>query len=254
LRRDRYDIAVDFQGLLKSALTAGAARAGRRIGPSFHREGSRLFYDEVFGRLDKNRHAVEENMDVVGHLGLKRGEAEFPVTAPPIGRTEPRPRVAMFVSSRWPTKNWSAAGFALVARRLVGEEGATVYLGGAGADIRAAGEVERLTGPPGTVNLAGKLSLAEMVGLLSEVDLVVSNDTGPIHAAAALGKPVLALFGPTDPGRTGPYGTKHRVIVSAVECRPCFSRSCRRGDIACMAGIAPDKVFEAARGMLSGLL
>jgi len=253
LRRDRYDIVIDFQGLLKSALTACAARAARRIGPSFHREGAGFFYDETAGPRNKRRHAVDENLDVVRRLGLDCGPIEFPMTVPKAGRAEPRPRVAMFVASRWPTKNWPARGFARVAARLAEEAGATVYLAGGPGDTAAAREVEESARPARVVNLAGSLSLAEMAGLLAEVDLVVSNDTGPVHAAAALGKPVLAIFGPTDAARTGPYGPNQRIIASGIDCRPCFSRKCRRGDIACMAGIAPDAVFEAAKEMLAGV-
>jgi lipopolysaccharide heptosyltransferase I len=249
LRREKYDLVVDFQGLLKSAFVARMARGSRRIGPSFCREFAGVFYDEVAGKRDKNRHAVDENLDVVRHLGLACGPAEFPLHVPPLRMSEPHPRVVMIVSSRWPTKNWPLPDFARVAHMLVSRKGASVFVAGGPDDVEMAEEVRRLAGSK-VINLAGRLSLVDLAGLLAETDLLVSNDTGPAHIAAALGTPVLALFGPTDHVRTGPYGAQNRVLTSNVRCRPCFSRRCRTGDVACMAGIGVDDVLAEAASML----
>jgi ADP-heptose:LPS heptosyltransferase len=99
--------------------------------------------------------------------------------------------------------------------------------------------------------MAGELTLPEMGGLLQEMDLLVANDSGPVHVAAAVGTPALVVFGPTDPRRTGPYGDKHRVLSASVPCRPCFSRTCRRPGIPCLAGVTPEAVAKAAGEMLS---
>ena len=86
--------------------------------------------------------------------------------------------------------------------------------------------------------------------MLAEMDLLISNDSGPMHMAAALGTPVLALFGPTDPNRTGPYGSAHRVLTSDRPCRPCFRRECKYGSSQCLRDLTPEAVVRAAAEML----
>lgn len=251
LRAERFDMVVDLQGLLKSALVALAARSGRRIGPSFEREGARFLYTEVAGKRDKDRHAVEENLDVLRHLGLRQLPPEFPIRFPDRPRSEPGPRIAVFPVSRWVTKNWPARCYAELCARLQQRVGGTLFLMGGPDDRGVCDDLARSVGP-GAVNLAGTCSLVETGSLLRGVDLVISNDSGPIHMAAALGIPVLALFGPTNPKRTGPYGSRHRVIVADPPCEPCLSRDCRRKDIRCMNDIPVDTVEQQALVMLSG--
>jgi lipopolysaccharide heptosyltransferase I len=251
LRQDRYDLLVDLQGLTKSALVAKAARGVRRIGPSYHREISRLFYNETTGLRDKNRHAVEEALDVVRHLGLPLpATPAFPVAFPKREVSAAHPRIALAPCSRWPTKNWPAARFIEVARGLREQTGATFFLVGAPEDRPVCGAIAAALGA-GAVDLCGQTSLVELGSVLQEMDLALTVDSGPMHVAAALGVPVLALFGPTDPRRTGPYGPRHRVISVPVEdCAICFRDRCKRGDLACMERITPDLVIAAAREML----
>jgi lipopolysaccharide heptosyltransferase I len=250
LRAERYDMVLDMQGLLKSGIITRMARAGRRIGPSFHRECAWLFYHAVAGKRDKERHAVEESFDVVHFLGLDPIPPEFPVTFPKIELEGTGPRVAVIPSSRWVTKDWTPAGFAAAARHLRDERGATIYLmGGSGDAIRCA-DIDRMMGD-GAVNLAGKTSLVEMGSYLAEMDLLIANDSGPVHMAAAVGTPSLVLFGPTCPKRTGPYGDEHRIIRSGpLECRPCFMRDCPPGHHRCMADISSEQVTTVALEML----
>jgi len=250
LRAERYDMVIDMQGLLKSALITRLARTSRRIGPSYHREGSRLFYHAVAGRRDKSRHAVEENLDPVRYLGLDCMPPVFAVTFPPLHLPATGPRVAVVPSSRWVTKDWTPAGFAAAARTLHEERGATVYLMGGPADVARCADIERMMGG-GVVNLAGKTSLVEMGGYLAAMDLLVANDSGPVHMAASVNTPSLVLFGPTCPARTGPYGDAHRVVQSApLDCRPCFMRDCAPKHHRCMSDITADHVSQVALEML----
>ncbi len=250
LRAERYDMVIDMQGLLKSAFITRLARTSRRIGPSFHREGSRLFYHAVAGRRDKVRHAVEENLDPVRYLGLAALPPVFPVTFPPLELPGHGPRVAVVPTSRWATKDWTPAGFAAAARTLHEERGATVYLMGGPGDVARCADIERMMGG-GAVNLAGKTSLVEMGSYLAAMDLLVANDSGPVHMAAAVNTPSLVLFGPTSPARTGPYGDAHRVVRSApLECRPCFMRDCAPKHHRCMSDITADQVSQVALEML----
>lgn len=210
LRTLEYDLALDFQGLLKSALVARAARVARVIGPSFPREGSRLFYDAVAGPRNKNRHAVEECLDTARYLGVPDSPVEFPIRIPPAVLEDPRPRVGLLPCSRRPEKNWPVRRFAETARALRDEVGSWLILGGA-ADAGACAELASLIGGSAR-NLCGQTTLIDLVGLIRALDLLVTVDSGPMHIAAAVETPTVAIFGPTDPVRTGPYGNIHRVV------------------------------------------
>lgn len=250
LRRERYDYILDFQGLLKSGMVTRAARGGRRIGPSFNREGATFFYHAVAGELDKERHAVDEAMDILRFLDLPVPDAPvFPVDFPPYEVTGGGPRVALAPCSRWPTKNWPVESFAAAGRIIRENAGASLYLVGGPEDSEVCELLAKRL--PDAHNLCGKTSLPQLGGLLGAMDLAVTVDTGPMHIAAAAGTPVLAVFGATDPSRTGPYGPHHRVLMAdGPDCSPCFSRSCHRHDLACLQGISPDHVAETALQML----
>jgi len=232
LRHERYDQVLDLQGLLKSALLVGrAARAGRRIGPSNPREGARHFYNDIAGPRNTRRHAVDELLDMVRRLGLDLTEPEFPVKFPSCKLKTTRPRVAFVPGSRWEAKNWTVEGFAHVGQGLQAEKNATVYLVGGPADeVLCNGIAEKLDAER-TENRAGCDTLIETGSLLREMDLVVSVDSGPMHMAVACGVPVLAVFGATDPRRTGPYGEGNRVIMAPeLADDPDLARAYRRRD------------------------
>lgn len=251
LRREKYDLVLDLQGLLKSAMVARVARGGKRIGPSFAREGSRLLYSAVAGPKNKNRHAVDEVLDVVRYLGFKVSNPEFPVVFPKTQRSEPSPRVAFIPCSRWLTKNWPAERFVEVGRALQERAGATIFLAGSPKDQPTCGAIKKQLGGR-VVNVCGKTSLVELGSLLQEMDLVITVDSGPMHMAAAAGQPVLAVFGATDPKRTGPYGERHRVVaLEGLECRPCFSDRCARHDFACLRDLPAERVIAQAMEMLN---
>jgi len=251
LRRETYDLVLDFQGLLKSALVARLARGARKIGPSFAREGSRLLYSAVAGPINKSRHAVDEVLDVVRYLGREVHPPVFPVVFPKVPRSEPSPRIAFLPCSRWPTKNWPPERFVEVARELQARAKAAIFLVGAPDDVPVCARIAEGIGG-GVVNLCGKTSLVELGSLLQEMDLAITVDSGPMHMAAATGRPVLAIFGATDPKRTGPYGGRHRVVVAEnLDCRPCFSGRCARKDLACLDRLPAAPVVAQAMEMLN---
>ena len=254
LRRERYDLILDLQGLLKSALVARLARrvrGGRRLGPSFHREGAHLFYHATAGARNKDRHAVTEVLDVVRHLGLPEPKPQFPLHFPRRELSAGRPRIALIPCSRWPTKNWPVPNFIAVAQALREKTGAAFFVVGAPEDRPAGAALAQALGAAAT-DLCGRTTLVELGSLLQEMDLVLTVDTGPMHMAAALDRPVLALFGPTDPRCTGPYGSRHRMLTAEdLACRPCLADTCHREKLDCMAGITPDRVIAAALEMLA---
>jgi lipopolysaccharide heptosyltransferase I len=269
LRQDEYDLIIDLQGLLKSALTARLARGKRRIGPSFHREGSRIFYNSVASPKDRNRHAVIENLDIISHLDLTLHKPEFHVTFPPSSLLQQdrqlhldygnpdksasrSAKVAICPSSRWHTKNWPTERFAEVAAKLQTELAADIILLGGPDDIETCRSIEEVL-PAACQNLAGKTSLIEMGSILQQVDLLISNDSGPSHMAAAVNTPTLVIFGPTNPDRTRPFGDNHHVLKTSYPCQPCHSRVCQNPDIPCITGVKVYQVFDKAREILTKL-
>lgn len=250
LRVERYDLVVDLQGLLKSAGVAAMARSPRRIAPSFHREGSRLLMHEVAGPRDLTRHAVDQALDVVRHLGYIPGPPQFPVRFPPAAHRPGGTGVALLPLSRWPSKNWPESHFAALAKRLLDDPRVTLYLLGSRGDAPTCARIAAGLDPARVHNQAGTLSMPELGGQLAAMDLLISNDSGPVHMAAAVGTPTLVLFGPTDPARTGPYGRGHVVLRAPPPCAPCYDRECRRHGLPCLTRLIPEQVLEAARAML----
>ncbi|MFA5689534.1 MAG: glycosyltransferase family 9 protein [Kiritimatiellales bacterium] len=251
LRSRCYDYAIDLQGLLKSGIITAAARAGKTIGPSAAREGTRIFYSAVAGKKNKHRHAVDELLDVVRFLNLPVPEIpEFAVTFPAREPLAGKINIALCPCSRAAGKNWPAERFIETAAALQKKYAATIHLIGSAAD-RDTGE--KISGAiSGAQNHTGKTSLIELGSLLKQMNLLITVDSGPMHMGAAAGIPVLALFGPTSPVRTGPYGRRCRVIESPLlQNSKKISKHTRRNDMRFIETIPADEVICAATEMLS---
>jgi heptosyltransferase-2 len=160
--------------------------------------------------------------------------------------------VGIAPGSVWPTKRWTPAGFAAVMRELVAEGVRCVLLGGP-AEVSLAEEIGALAGG-GALALAGRTPLDVLVAVIDRLDLLVSNDSAPMHIACARGTPVVAVFCATTPALGyGPYGPRTAVVDVALDCRPCArhgGRSCPRGTEDCMRLVEPDAVLAAARAAL----
>ncbi len=251
LRRERYDLGVDLQGLLKSAAVLRLARVERRVGPSNVREGAGLLYTEHASGLAGVRHAVEVALDVPRHLGIDGGDVRFPVAFPKVEIDTPRPRVAFVPCSRWEAKNWAPERFAELGRHLQDEFGATIFLCGGAKDHATCDRIADALDDDRCSNLAGSTGLIELGGLLAEMDLVVTVDSGPMHMASALGVPVLAIFGATDPRRTGPFGPQHRVAMAPdLAEAPDLARSFKKSRHRAAWDLPVGSVLATARAML----
>jgi heptosyltransferase-2 len=145
-------------------------------------------------------------------------------------------------------KIWSAVKFGQVMERLAASTGARVVILGGATESSLAREVESVLGKP-AIQLQGKTSLGELLGVLAELSLFLSNDSGPMHLAAALGVPTLAVFGPTDPRETGPLGPRAKFVREPVECSPCLYRDCPI-DHRCMERIGADRVYQEAMSLV----
>ena len=248
LRRTSYELAIDVQGLLKSALVVYASGAKRRIGLRSAREGAPLFYTELVGTKEIRTHAVERYLEVARHLGLPDGLPVFNLKAGPGKRTRNKRLVVIHPFARWETKRWPKERFAQVADSMLAAGLAEVVFVGGPQDRGDMGVIDSLMKNKPR-DLVGKISLAELANILAEADLFLANDSGPMHLAVALGCPVIALFGPTSPARTGPYGAGHQVLGYPARCRPCFLRRCPL-DHSCLLKVSPEEVFFAIASIL----
>ena len=249
IRRASFDVAIDLQGLLKSGLLTAYTGAPLRIGFSAGRcreRWSALFTNRRVTPPDSARHVVEQYLALLAPLGIESGPAEFhvPVRAAAERRIEeflvkegvkPGDRlVAINPGAGHPQKRWSVARFGALAERLATEAGARLLLLWGPDEAHMAREIS-LALPGHSALLAPPTDLGELVALLKRCRLMIANDTGPLHLAAALGTPSLGLYGPTRAARNGPYGARCRGLQSPD---------------GTMAGLEVEGVFEAARGMI----
>jgi heptosyltransferase-1 len=232
LRETRFDLVIDLQGLLKSAGWTALAKSPRKIGYARTREFSYLPLTERLAPFDPEAHAVWRYLHIARYLGAPESPPRFrlglqmPEDLGPLLPSEgDRPLVILHPGARWPTKLWPTAGWAGLAAWLRGDLGLQVVLTGSPEDRVLGQAIVAAAGVP-VVNLAGRTTLAELAALLKRARLAVTVDTGPMHLAAALGTRVAALFGPTAPWRTGPFGPGHEVVRLDLPCSPCFKREC----------------------------
>jgi 3-deoxy-D-manno-octulosonic-acid transferase/heptosyltransferase-1 len=258
LRLQTYDLVIDLQGLLKSALLVGLSKGRRKVGPSWGKEGSHLFLTESPFYVEADLHAVEKYLKAAEFLGCDRTswKGDIPVRKADkrtIERflhdngVENKIFVAINPMAKWTTKLWETKKFAALADRLQKESFCRVVFTGSRQDQEEVDKIiQRMDENP--LNLTGQTNLKELAYFYSRCQLLVSTDTGPMHIAAAMGCPVVALFGPTAPWRTGPYGPGHAVIRQEMECSPCLKKKCE--DLRCMRDITVDSVFSAVEQRL----
>lgn len=266
LRARRFDLVVDLQGLFRSGFLAMATGAPVRIGFARAREFAGLFYSHRIEAGPRDEHAVPRNYRVSRLLGFR--DVPIDMTLPVDARARasvdgllaehgvsPHERIAVMTpGARWETKVWPAAHFAAVADHLRRAHGLRVVLTGGPAEAADCQAVMAAAREP-VVNLCGRSSLSELVALIDRSALLVSNDSGPMHIAAARHRPVIGVFGPTSAARTGPYSPHARVVRRGLPCSPCFLRrrvQCPHGH-ACLQDLGPAPVNEAADALLAAL-
>jgi lipopolysaccharide heptosyltransferase I len=275
LRAAKYDLVVDAQGLFRSGFLTRITGAKVRVGFANARELAPLAYTKKvrLPRDGKEMVAVDRMRALAAALGIdisRPAEFRMPVRSavrstglslpdaenddtlkPVLPATD---FVTVIPGARWNTKRWPIDRYTELVRRLLTEAHNVVLLGSPDeqplADaIEAALEDHPPTDASATlVNLAGKTSLPEMIGVLARAALVFGNDSGPLHIAIALGRKTLSIYGPTDPHFVGPYGQLDHVLRHPVPCHPCRRKECDHHS--CMKGVTVELAWEKARGRL----
>jgi heptosyltransferase-2 len=257
LRKMRFQLAILFQNAFESALIAVAAGIPQRVG--YDRDGRGFLLTHPCANLPQ--HQRDAYLGLVERVGC---DIETP---PPVLTVTPEERESagaihgVTEDDLWiginpgaaygSAKRWSPDRFAAVADEMVRRFSVRIVILGSFAEREIAETVRRQMKAPAT-QLAGRTTLREMMAILSRCRLLVTNDSGPMHVAAALGVPVVAVFGPTDPAATSPGGKGNRIIRQPVECSPCTHRVCPI-DHRCMERITVESVLAAAQASWIGV-
>lgn len=265
IRSEKYELVLDMQRHLKSGVSAWSTRAPRRIG--FHRRNSRecnwLFSNEQIPpspHFSSKTKQFQKFGDVLGLAELS--PLEFGLSATPeervkieslIGREKKAQKhfIAFILGSTWPSRFWQAEAYAQLALRLAQDFSIHSLLLGAKGEREFAERIMTLSGPGAATNLVGKTSLRDLVPVFERASCALGSDSGPMHIAAAVGCPVISLWGSTSPARSAPYGSESLVMQSAIGCSPCYRKQCPGLDTECMKDISWQAVFAQVKALLS---
>ena len=258
VRAGRFDAAYVLPNSFRSALIPWLARVPERTG--FRGHFRRALLTRVFAPPPESdgRHQAQEILQLLAPGGGVRPLAQPRLTPPPdaVAAAQrrccglPRPLIALLPgAARGPSKRWPGPHFAALGRLLRDRLGATVLLLGASAETKLCAELARAIGA-GAHNLAGQTALPELAALLQAGDLVIGNDSGGLHLAAAVGAPAVVLFGITDPGRTAPLGSRVKILQRNPGGARDVPRASRLAS-ASLAALRPEEVLAAAMELLA---
>jgi heptosyltransferase-1 len=254
-----YDFVLDLHASFRSGLLGRTNPGGMRIGFSDAKELNTRFQDHLVVPDPKRPHAVDKNLVFSDYFGCSPQPKDFCIVSSDRGRAKAREFLAQVgmedgrkivyanPAARWISKFWTTSAWAELSDMLT-RDGIAVIFAGSPDDVTYIAEiVERTKEPP--VIAAGRLNLAAAVALLEIADAYVGVDSGPMHMAAFTGTPVVALFGPTDPTKVGPYGARHVVIRrNDLDCLACRKRSCENRK--CLEDITAAEVYKAVKTTL----
>jgi len=247
IRSCQFDCVIDLSDADRSALMAAISGAGIRIG--FNHEGRwrGWWYTQVVEAPYGAMHMVDYHAQALTCPELFVGEEDELAADRLLHHAGCRGEkwVMIHPAARYWFKAWPPERFAGLSDTLI-ERGLRVVLVGH-SDDQGIGDVVQGTAKHKLISLIGQTSLLELAGLMKRCALFIGNDGGPMHMAAAVGCPVVALFGPTDPMVWGPKGKQTAVLYKGLDCRDCFYPGCFRGESSCMKQISVDEVYEAAR-------
>ena len=265
MRRNKYDLCLDLQRHFKSGVTSRLSGAEKRIGFDFDnsREGNWLFNNQHISKQDRfspkidqfqafgdalelskldplefGMNALVEDRDLVDRLlqeqGWNPGEDKL---------------VAMILGSTWKSRFWFAEKYSQLCNTLFSDYGMRSVLVGSKSEREFANQVKGEVADAAVIDLVEKTSLAQLISVFNRASFAVGSDSGPMHIAAAVGLPVISLWGATSPVRSGPYGSEKYVLQSAIGCSPCYSRKCPGLDRLCMSELPVAAVLAQLQQM-----
>lgn len=243
LRDRKFDLVIDLQGLLRSGWLTWQTGAPVRVGFANAREFAWIAYTHRVKIATMQQHAIERYLRVAEALGCGRAPVEFPFATNDADRqhvatllADIGPLAVLLPGTNWATKRWPIDYFAQLVAPLRENHRLAVVVAG-GPDVSSLAKLI-----PDAVDLTGKTNLRQLTALLERADLVIANDSGPMHIASALGKKLITIFGPTNPIRTGPFQRLDTVIRLDIACSPCYSRECSHHS--CMRWLTPSQLLR----------
>lgn len=263
LRAREFDLVIDLQGLFRSGFLSMATGASVRIGFQHARELSWMFYSHRIPRgPSRDEHAADRNYRVGAMLGFDAAPMDFT-----IAQTEEDRKIAaslvkesgvdqgyavLVPATRWETKCWPPDRYGMLAALLREKHGLRSLLVG-GSDDAVAGTMAVNLSDGAAVNVCGRTTLRQAAALIEGAEIVVTADSTPMHMAAALRRPLVALFGPTNPSRTGPYGRTADVLRIDLDCSPCYFKMLSQcpHNHACMQKLDVQIIADAAHARLT---
>ncbi|ADL13654.1 lipopolysaccharide heptosyltransferase II [Acetohalobium arabaticum] len=253
LRSNDYDLGLNIHGNWRTAILLRIINPDYNVG--YGTKGRGIWLDRSLVSSE-NKHMVEVYLDFLRELGFSglddkgleleidpQAEESMEEFLASQGITEAERLVGLNTGGSWPTKQWMQEGFAQLADRLRWDYDSRVIFFGGPGDVERVEEIaaQMETEP---VIAAGKTGLKELAALASFCDLFISGDTGPVHVAAAVGTPTIAIFGPSDETKYQPYGDQHQVVKTELNCRPCGEHHCPEEHHNCMADITVEDILE----------
>ncbi|MCP4178491.1 MAG: lipopolysaccharide heptosyltransferase II [bacterium] len=267
IRKSKYDLVIDMQGLMRSAIFTFISKSGKKIGFADVREKiSTLAYHRKIKTPEEITHAIDKNIYLISSIFNKNHivpDYILPVDEmininkilkrKEIGKNDKY--ITLSPGARWTTKTWPPEFFAKISDDIAKEHpDIKVVLIGSTAEIETAKELTSLCKIAKPVSTVGETNLAELVELIRNSQLLLTNDSGPMHIAAFLRVPVFALFGPTYPEKTGPYWQWNKVYQSKEGCIKCLKRDCAANTLECQKNISQKNVSNDINNKLNELL
>jgi len=253
LRKEHFDITLDLQRHLKSGFFSLLSNSQRRIG--FHQKNAKEFnwifnnehIDYFSEKLPKLQHYFKflDYLGFPGPVDVDFGLSEFEANQympHPLSELQ-HPLVAVLLGSRWESKDWFVDGYIQLVQQIMATGDLQVALIGDRSQAADAQKISENMTTKGIINFVGKTSLVELTAVLKLSAVAIGPDSGPGHLTAAVGTPYVALFGPTSPKRTAPYGCEHLVVQAELNCIPCYKKQCPEHTKQCMYAIGADDVM-----------
>ncbi|MBI3807267.1 MAG: putative lipopolysaccharide heptosyltransferase III [Nitrospirae bacterium] len=261
LRRRRFDMVIDLTDGDRSAFLSWISGAPVRIGFNDEQRWRGHYYTQVVQSVPGLRHRIDRDLEVLKPLGIQSDSKNPQLWLTPeemssadqlldqLGVQRSQSMVILQPGARYWFKAWPPERFAELADRLTSRYGCQVLIGGSDQDIDLAQQIRQMA-KSSLVIMAGRTTIKQFAAIAKKSALFVGSDSGAMHIAAAVGTPVVALFGPSNPREWGPRGGPVEVLYKEIDCRSCFHPTCTRGEENCMRLIAVDEVFAAAQRLL----
>ena len=262
LRRRRFDTVIDLTDGDRSAFLSWVSGAPVRIGFNDEHRWRGKWYTHVVPSLSGIQHRIDRDLEALKPLSIQAGSKDLQLRLTPeesnsadelldqLGVQRSQPIVVLQPGARYWFKAWPPERFAELADRLTSQYGCQVLIGGSDQDLELAQQIQQMA-KSSLVIMAGRTTIKQFAAITKKSALFVGSDSGAMHIAAAVGTPIVALFGPSNPAEWGPRGGAAEVIYKGLDCRACFHPTCLRGEQNCMKLIAVDEVMSAS-GRLMG--